>query len=50
MDFLAQHFTLFGIDFQWWMPIVGGAVALYVLWLYSRSNFELDQRGRSHLR
>jgi hypothetical protein len=33
MDFLVKHFTLLGIDFQWWMPIVGGALALYVLWL-----------------
>jgi hypothetical protein len=33
LDFLAEHFTVLGIDFQWWMPIVGGALALYVLWL-----------------
>jgi hypothetical protein len=32
MDFLAEHFTVFGVDFQWWMPIVGGACAMYVLW------------------
>jgi hypothetical protein len=34
MDFLVKHFTFLGIDFQWWMPIVGGALALYVLWLW----------------
>jgi hypothetical protein len=28
VDFLAEHFTLFGVDFQWWMPIVGGACAI----------------------
>jgi hypothetical protein len=34
VDFLAEHFTLFGVDFQWRMPIVGGGCAMYVLWLW----------------
>jgi hypothetical protein len=34
MDFLAKHFTFLGIDLQWWMPIVAGAVAIYVAWLW----------------
>jgi|HubBroStandDraft_4_1064222.scaffolds.fasta_scaffold2346836_1 hypothetical protein len=34
MDFLVEHFTFLGIDFQWWMPIIGGACALYALWLW----------------
>jgi hypothetical protein len=24
MDFLLSHFTLLGVDLQWWMPILGG--------------------------
>jgi hypothetical protein len=39
MDFLVQHFTLFGLDFQWWMPMVGGACAIYVLWLWKTDQF-----------
>jgi len=34
MDFLATHFSVLGIDFQVWMPIIFGAVALYVLYLW----------------
>jgi hypothetical protein len=34
MDFLADHLTLLWIDFQWWMPIVVGAIAIYVAWLW----------------
>jgi hypothetical protein len=34
MDFLVEPFTFLGIDFQWWMPIIGGACALYALWLW----------------
>jgi hypothetical protein len=26
MDFLLSHFTLLGVDLQWWMPILGGPV------------------------
>jgi hypothetical protein len=33
MDFLVEHFTLFGLDFQWWMPIMVGVSAIYVAWL-----------------
>jgi hypothetical protein len=39
MDFLVEHFTLFGLDFQWWMPIVGGACAIYVAWLWKTGQF-----------
>jgi hypothetical protein len=31
---LADHLTLLWIDFQWWMPIVVGAIAIYVAWLW----------------
>jgi hypothetical protein len=34
MDFLTSHFTLLGVELQWWMPIVGGALAAYVAWLW----------------
>jgi hypothetical protein len=34
VDFLVEHFTFLGVTFQYWMPIVIGAVALYVLWLW----------------
>jgi hypothetical protein len=34
MDFLAEHFTYLGVTFQYWMPIVVGGVALYLLWLW----------------
>jgi hypothetical protein len=30
----VQHFTVFGIDFQWWMPMIVGSVAIYVAWLW----------------
>jgi hypothetical protein len=33
LDFLAEHFPVLGIDFQWWMPIIVAAVAVYVVWL-----------------
>jgi hypothetical protein len=38
MDLLTSHFTFLGIDFQWWTPIVGGALALYVLAPVERLN------------
>jgi hypothetical protein len=34
MDFLAERFTFLGVEFQYWMPIVLAAVALYVLYLW----------------
>jgi hypothetical protein len=34
MDLLAKHFTFLGVDFQWWMPIIVGAVMIYVAWLW----------------
>jgi hypothetical protein len=27
MDFLLSHFTLLGVDLQWWMPIIGRTIA-----------------------
>ena len=34
MDLLVEHFALFGLDLQWWMPIVTGACTVYVMWLW----------------
>jgi hypothetical protein len=34
VDFLTHHFSLLGLDLQWWMPIVTGACAIYVMWLW----------------
>jgi hypothetical protein len=34
MEFLAGHFTVLGFEFQNWMPIVVGAVAAYVVYLW----------------
>jgi hypothetical protein len=34
LDFLVKHFTFLGIDLQWWMPIIVGALATYVFWLW----------------
>jgi hypothetical protein len=39
MDFLVEHFTFLGIDFQYWMPIVIGACAIYVFWLWWTGQF-----------
>jgi uncharacterized membrane protein len=39
MNFLAEHFRFLGIDFQYWMPIVVGAVALYVIYLWKTDQF-----------
>jgi len=33
IDFLLSHFTLLGVDLQWWMPILGGVTAVYAFWL-----------------
>jgi hypothetical protein len=33
MDFLLSHFTLLGVDLQWWMPILAGVTAVYAFWL-----------------
>jgi hypothetical protein len=30
MEFLAERFAVFGITFQLWMPIIVGAMALYI--------------------
>jgi hypothetical protein len=34
LDFLAEHFTILGTDFQWWMPMTLGSVAIYLAWLW----------------
>jgi hypothetical protein len=34
VDFLTQHFSLLGLQLQWWMPIVTAACAIYVMWLW----------------
>jgi hypothetical protein len=47
MDFLVEHFTFLGFDFQWWMPIIVGAVAIYVAWLWSTERLsEAPRRER----
>jgi hypothetical protein len=32
--FLVGHFTVFGFDFQNWMPMMLGAVTIYVFYLW----------------
>jgi hypothetical protein len=39
VDFLVKHFTIMGIDFQWWMPLVVGVVAIYAMWLWWTGQF-----------
>jgi hypothetical protein len=34
LDFLIGHFTFLGFDFQYWMPVFMGAVAIYLLYLW----------------
>ena len=34
MDLLVKHFTILGVDFQYWMAIVIGAFAVYILYLW----------------
>jgi hypothetical protein len=36
MEFLAERFAVFGITFQFWMPIIVGVLVLYVLYLWKR--------------
>jgi hypothetical protein len=36
MEFLAESFGVFGITFQFWMPIIVGAAALYIVYLWKR--------------
>jgi hypothetical protein len=36
MEFLAERFAVFGITFQFWMPIFLGAAALYIFYLWKR--------------
>ena len=39
VDFLTHHFSLLGLDLQWWMPIVTGGCAIYVTWLWLTGQF-----------
>ncbi len=39
MDFLTERFTILGVEFQYWMPIILAALALYVLYLWRTGNF-----------
>jgi hypothetical protein len=34
MDFLTAHFTLLGVDFQYWMPVAIVALMLYIFYLW----------------
>jgi hypothetical protein len=34
MDFLIERFTVLGVEFQYWMPIVGAALAVYLAYLW----------------
>ena len=33
-EFPIRHFTFLGFDFQYWMPIMLAAVAVYILYLW----------------
>jgi hypothetical protein len=39
MDFLTEHFAVFGFEFQYWIPIVIGACAIYIVWLWLTGEF-----------
>jgi hypothetical protein len=39
VDFLTHHFSLLGLDLQWWMPLVTGGCAIYVTWLWLTGQF-----------
>jgi hypothetical protein len=45
MDFLLSHFTLLGVDLQWWMPILGGVTAVYAFWLVRFGPGDLEGGG-----
>ena len=34
MEFLARHFTFFGLDFQIWMLLIIGVLVTYVGYLW----------------
>jgi hypothetical protein len=34
MDFLVERFTVLGVEFQYWMPVVLSAVALYLFYMW----------------
>jgi hypothetical protein len=36
MEFLTERFEVFGITFQFWMPILLGAAALYIFCVWKR--------------
>jgi hypothetical protein len=33
-QFLIERFTVLGVEFQNWMPIVAGAAAIYILYMW----------------
>jgi hypothetical protein len=33
-EFLVGHFTVLGVQFQNWMPIVVGAFAIYIVYMW----------------
>ena len=45
MDFLLEHFTVFGFEFQYWMPIIIGACTIYVVWLWKTGEFSSGREG-----
>jgi hypothetical protein len=47
MDFLLEHFTVFGFQFQYWMPIVIGACAICVVWLWLTGEFSSGREGHA---
>ncbi len=42
MEFLADRFEVFGVTLQFWMPIIVGAAALYILYLWKRGQLNYD--------
>jgi hypothetical protein len=39
LDFLIGQFTFLGFEFQYWMPVFMGAVAIYLLYLWRIGQF-----------
>lgn len=38
LQFLLEHFTFLGFEFQYWMPVFAGVVAVYVLYIWRTAN------------
>jgi hypothetical protein len=34
LNFLVERFTVLGVEFQYWMPVVFGAAALYLFYMW----------------